>query len=275
VELGRRFGPRLLNYLGRLSGRRKDPRIWITPAASFNAELHFLESISNKDALVFPMQRLAQDQSNWLISRQLGVVRIRWQFAAFNSAPVAMEVEFAEPQQNKQSLLSISRLKLTTLDLPGEVLSLHLASLQLASWQGASSSLFTGSEQAHHAPAELIDQYKARLGQAVCQGIALHDDFRPELAWRPAPPNMAIKAQSALPRTARRPLWLLPEPLPATRRHLTLLRGPERIDVGWWLSADVYAPTQRDYFIARHTNGSRCWVFADAQGEWFIHGYFA
>jgi len=54
-----------------------------------------------------------------------------------------------------------------------------------------------------------------------------------------------------------------------------LLRGPERIDVGWWICADVYAPAQRDYFIARHSNGSLCWVFTDARNEWFIHGYFA
>ncbi len=275
AELGRRFGPRLLDYLGRLTGQRQDPRIFITPAASFNAALHFLESISNKEALAFPMQRLAQDQSNWLISRQLGVVRIRWRFAAFNSVPVAMEVEFAEPQQNKQSLLSISRLKLATLNLPDEVLSLHLTSVQLATWQDASGSLFARSEQAHHAPAELIDQYKARLGQDICQGLTLHDDFRPELAWQFVRPNMQAKAQSAPPRHARRPLWLMSEPLPAPRHHFTLLRGPERIDVGWWISADVHAPAQRDYFIAQHANGSRCWVFADAQGEWFIHGYFS
>jgi hypothetical protein len=71
------------------------------------------------------MQRLAQDQSNWLIGRQLGVIRIRWRFISFNAGAVNMEVEFAQPQQNKQALLSISRLKLETLDLPDEVLSLH------------------------------------------------------------------------------------------------------------------------------------------------------
>jgi len=75
--------------------------------------------------------------------------------------------------------------------------------------------------------------------------------------------------------TVRRPLWLLDAPKATQRRHLTLLRGPERIDVGWWTSANVYAPAQRDYFVARHADGTQCWAFVDANGEWFIHGYFA
>jgi len=279
TELGRRFGPRLLDYLARLSGQRPDPRICITPATSFTAGLHFLESISNKEALAFPMQRLAQDQSNWLISRQLGVIRIGWRFVSFNGIAAGMEVEFARPQQNKQSLLSISRLKLETLDLPDEVLSIELASIRLVAWQAESNFLFAKSEHARQIPVELIDQYKARLGSAACHGIAVHDDHRPEFAWRPKPPNMpnaqARGYRSQQAGISRRPIWILAKPQPTPRHRLTLLRGPERIDVGWWVSTDVHAPARRDYFIARHANGSRCWVFSDEHEEWFVHGYFA
>jgi protein ImuB len=279
AELARRFGPKLLDYLARLSGQRPDPRICITPATSFSAGLHFLESISNKEALAFPMQRLAQDQSNWLISRQLGVIRIGWRFVSFNGDAARMEVEFARPQQNKQSLLSISRLKLETLELPDEVLSIELSSIRLVAWQAESNFLFAKSEQARQAPTELIDQYKARLGNTGCHGIGVHDDHRPEFAWRPKTPNMpnaqVTAHRSQQSQILRRPIWLLEKPQPAPRHHLTLLRGPERIDVGWWVSADVHAPAQRDYFIARHANGSRCWVFSDEHEEWFVHGYFA
>ena len=286
TELGRRFGPRLLDYLDRLSGQRADPRIFITPAVGFTTELNFLQSISNKEALAFPMQRLAQDLSNWLIGRQLGVMRISWRFVSFNSAATSMEVEFAQPQQNKQALLSISRLKLDVLDLPDEVLSLQLSSIRLAPWQAESNLLFARTEHAGHSPAELIDQFKARLGDGVCFGIMAHDDHHPELAWRPTAPNARPsrtqtphlqigRRQSPQGTAVRRPLWLLGTPKPAQRRHLALLRGPERIDIGWWTSASMYDPAQRDYFVARHTDGSQCWVFVDGNGEWFIHGYFA
>jgi len=277
TELGRRFGPKLLDYLDRLTGQRPDPRILIIPTASFATELTFLQSISNKEALAFPMQRLAHDFCNWLIGRQLGAIRIGWRFAPFNSNAVAMEVEFAQPQQNKQALLSISRLKLDVLDLPGEVLSLRLASIRLAPWQAESSSLFDRAELAGHSPTELIDQFKARLGDGVCTSIAANDDHNPELGWRPITPrlhNARTKGLAAMG-TLSRPLWLFDKPKLVLRRHLTLLRGPERIDVGWWTTPNVYEPAHRDYFVARHADGSQCWTFIDRKGEWFIHGYFS
>jgi protein ImuB len=214
-----------------------------------------------------------------LISRQLGVIRIGWRFVSFNGDAAGMEVEFARPQQNKQSLLSISRLKLETLDLPDEVLSIELSSIRLVPWQAESHFLFARSEHAHQAPTELIDQYKARLGGTACYGIAVQGDHRPEFAWRPKPPNMPnaqVKGhRSRQAEILRRPIWLLEQPRPVLRHRFTLLRGPERIDVGWWVSTDVHAPARRDYFIARHRNGSRCWVFSDEHEEWFVHGYFA
>jgi protein ImuB len=275
AELGRRFGPRMLDYLARLSGRRPDPQICVTPIASFTAGLHFLDGIADREALAFPMQRLAQDLGNWLISRQLGVLRIRWRFSACNAANLDTEVEFAEPQQSKQTLLSVSRLKLERLELPGEVLSLQLDSVRLVAWQGESSSLFARAEQSHGSPAELIDRYSARLGPAICQGIAVYDDPRPEFAWRTTMPHMRATCPAEPGRHPKRPLWLLPKPQPVARRQLQLLQGPERIDVGWWVSVNVHAPAPRDYFIARHHNGSRCWAYLDVDGNWFIHGYFA
>jgi protein ImuB len=278
AELGRRFGPKLLDYLDRISGKQPDPRIYVTPTASFSAELNLLQSISSKEALSFPMQRLAQDLGNWLVGRQLGVERIGWHFAPFNSNATTMEVEFASPQQSKQGLLAISRLKLDALELPDEILSIRLVSVRLAAWQPQSSHLFARIEGAGQSPTELVDRFKARLGDDVCTGIMVNDDHRPELAWRTAAPGLRtartkqrMPVQSAL----RRPLELLSTPKPVRRRHLALLRGPERIDAGWWTAADVHAAGHRDYFVARHTNGSQCWVFVDPHGDWFIHGYFS
>ena len=277
AELGRRFGPKLLDYLERLSGQRPDPRILVTPFERFAAELNFLQTISSKEALSFPMQRLARDLNHWLIGRQLGATRLGWRFAPFNSPATTMEVEFAQPQQSSQALLSISRLKLEALELPDEVLSLQLTTIRLAPWHDESRQLFGRSERAGHSPAELIDQFKARLGDGVCSGIRIQDDHRPELAWSAAEPTLGTTARldRRPPGPVRRPLALLRTPKPTRRRQLTLLRGPERIDVGWWTAADVHDAAHRDYFVARHANGSQCWVFVDRDGAWFIHGYFA
>ena len=144
-----------------------------------------------------------------------------------------MEVEFARPQQNKQSLLSISRLKLETLELPDEVLSIELSSIRLVAWQVESNFLFAKSEHAHQAPTELIDQYKARLGNTGCHGITVHDDHRPEFAWRPKTPNMPnaqVKARRLQqPGNTAATHLLLEKPQPAPR-HLTL---PGRSESTW------------------------------------------
>ena len=169
AELGRRFGPKLLDYLDRLSGQRPDPRICITPAASFTAELNFLQSISNKEALAFPMQRLAQDLSNWLIGRQLGVLRINGTSRRSIREQRDGNRIRAAPT-NKQALLSISRLKLDVLDLPDEVLSLRLSSIRLAPWHAETVSCSHEQNMPGHSPTDLIDQFKARLGMVSVPG---------------------------------------------------------------------------------------------------------
>jgi protein ImuB len=53
---------------------------------------------------------------------------------------------------------------------------------------------------------------------------------------------------------------------------LQLLEGPERIETGWWDGADV----ARDYYIARHRDGSRLWIYRErlAPHAWYWHGVF-
>ncbi|MCW5632830.1 MAG: DNA polymerase Y family protein [Rubrivivax sp.] len=93
-----------------------------------------------------------------------------------------------------------------------------------------------------------------------------------------------------------RPVWLLPEPLPLPERHglpllegqpLQLVRGPERIEAGWWDGE----PAARDYFIALAADGSLVWVWrqrlpsaagpggggaaATTDVQWMLQGRFA
>jgi protein ImuB len=52
---------------------------------------------------------------------------------------------------------------------------------------------------------------------------------------------------------------------------LELLRGPERIEGGWWERLDV----ARDYYAARNPAGQRLWIYRRLdQVDWFLHGLF-
>ena len=42
-----------------------------------------------------------------------------------------------------------------------------------------------------------------------------------------------------------------------------LLHGPERIQRSWWQTEATF----RDYYIARHHQGSECWVYREHQGQ--------
>jgi protein ImuB len=63
------------------------------------------------------------------------------------------------------------------------------------------------------------------------------------------------------------------ESKPSLGGVLTLRRGSERIESGWWDGLDV----ARDYFVAENPGGQRFWIFRDLRNEryWYVHGIFA
>lgn len=275
AELGRRFGVEFLDYLKRLEGQRPEPLLTIVPAERFNTSINLLESVSSKHALSFPMQRLTHELSAWLIAHQLGCTRLRWQYTTLGGERARMTVDFAEPQQSAEAVLAITRLKLDSLELPAEVMSISLESLALSGWQTESRTLFHHNRAAAQPPGTLIDQYRARLGNEACHSLHTISDHRPERAWAKRQPG-ARSMTTAQTKGHRRPLWLLREPEPVSRTELTLLTGPERIDSGWW---ETGARARRDYYIAEHSSGAKYWVFEQHgkghERSWHVHGYFA
>ncbi|MBS7455859.1 Y-family DNA polymerase [Coralloluteibacterium stylophorae] len=88
----------------------------------------------------------------------------------------------------------------------------------------------------------------------------------------PHPANDAHGARVHSAPVARRPLWLLPEPVPLRARIVRLVGGSERIESGWWDDADA----RRDYVAADLDTGQRAWLYREAGGEgWMLHGWFA
>ena len=298
AELGQRFGPRLLSFLDRLTGRVPDPRPSIRPVPDFKRVRHLLEPIRDKQALLFPMQRLLDELGHWLVGCQLGAGGLLWRFADHSGqGAVTLPVHFAAAEQSRRVFLNITRLKLDRIELPEDILSIGLEARSLKPWQGESHGLFrflpgpesAGLESSGAQAAELaglLDELCARLGRSACRGISIQDQHAPELAWRPVPPRpgrrsaatsvSSVSFLSELPDpqrevlTSPRPLWLFDPPCPIEHSCITLLRGPERVVTAWWQQS-----VARDYFVARHDNGAQCWVFTDSNERWYLHGYFA
>ncbi len=275
-EVARRFGPTLVDYLGRLTGRLPDPRECIVPTPDFDESLHLLEPIKDKDTVLFPMQRLLGTLEAWLVTHQLGAERLLWTFSTHGEEDrVALPVTFARAQQQKRAFLDIMRLKLEPVELPEEILNVRLEAQRLSPWLGGSRSLFrlldnttAGSIETAES-SELIDQLRARLGERSCSRIVIEDQHTPEAAWRPGKPAERAADITAGPQAVHRPLWLFDPPHPTDIARLEVLKGPERIQSAWWQQA-----IWRDYYVVSLENGARCWAFQDASNQWYLHGYF-
>ena len=123
----------------------------------------------------------------------------------------------------------------------------------------------------------LCDRLAARLGADAVTGLDIRDEHLPEHASVARSPTAAATGAHP-PVAAARPVWLRAAPEPVTECNgrlywdgpLTLLHGPERIESAWWKT-----PARRDYYLARHGDGRRCWLYRDRRtGAWFVHGLF-
>ena len=292
VELGRRFGPELVGYLARLTGRVPDPQVFLQPSAGFDQALHLLEPVKDKATLLSqsgasPMEQLLRALEAWLVSHQLGAEQLIWSFSTHTEEDrVVLPLSFARPQQQQRAFLNIVRLRLAQVELPDDILNVRLEAGRLVSWPGGNQSLFRllpgndgdrngiNDEAGIAGSSELVDQLHARLGRGACARIAVRDQHAPESAWQPVRGPMqgssgARPAASASGPSLSQPLWLFDPPHPADPAQLTLIRGPERIQTAWWQKT-----IWRDYYVASLANGARCWVFVDVRRQWYLHGYF-
>ena len=286
TELCQRFGRELGEHLARLTGQLADPRSGIEPPSRFTRSLHLLDPCTSKQALRFPLKRLCQEFTRWLIAQQLGVSVLRWRLADHSGTSRELEVRITQPTQSAAGLLTLTLLQLERTELPRDVLDIRLISTQLNNWSNQSDSLFpllsSGGSNGKQAPlaTDLIDQIRARLGYDSCSGITRIDDHRPECAWQPndlskAPLKPPALSQNAAPAQQLphgfRPLLILPIPQRVAANRLQLLHGPERIHGGWW-----HRTVKRDYYIAvKQGREGRCWVFVDQKEQWYVHGYFS
>lgn len=160
--------------------------------------------------------------------------------------------------------------------------------------------------------AALLSRLSGRLGPESVLTAALQADPRPEFSTRTTPVVSTTDQPNAqnfhdlleklagpaphkpLPGSPHpRPLRLLPEPLEVSlhwehstqpsshsphraslnfagkRWTLENWTGPERIQTAWWTNHE----SNRDYYFAAATTGSRFWLFRDLlSGRWFLHG---
>lgn len=274
--LARRFGPEAVISLDRLMGRLPDPRRRHVPPPVYDGEIELPVETVAHGLLLQGASRLLAELAGELRRRQAGVQSLDLKFIHRRCEPTHLVLGLAQPAGDIAYLQRVldQRLQRFVMAAPVHRVSLH-AGRFIPRVPDASDIFNDGT-----APADalaLVDDLRARLGEAAVCSLCLVPEHRPEAAWNRIEPGMSSWMQTLPPR----PLWLLEAPRrlavhagrPVYQGALTMLSGPERIETGWWDGGDI----RRDYYAVRTREGVRLWIFRERRGDrcWFLHGVFS
>jgi protein ImuB len=273
----RRFGACRLAELDRALGRRPDPRPAFTPPARFSTLIELPFAAETLTPLQHALARLLEELCGFLRARDGGVQALSLALVHAARAPTPVRLDLARPTRSSAHLLDLCGTRLERVTLPEPVIALRLATGPVLAVEAHTPALLADRVSAAASWPELLERLRSRLGANAVHGLGPVAEHRPEAAWRVVEPG----ARAASVEGRERPLWLLAAARPLDfaggkvlldGRRLELMRGPERIESGWWDGADV----TRDYYVARDPRGARFWIYRERVGarSWFLQGVF-
>ncbi|HEV7984677.1 MAG TPA: DNA polymerase Y family protein [Steroidobacteraceae bacterium] len=285
AAIARRFEPETLLYLQRLCGKVSDPRpAWCLPP-TYRSRCEFGLEVRTSTALLFPLRRLLLEFQGYLRARDCSVQRFTLEFEHYRHPGSRVSIGLSAAGRDAAQFLTLVRERLHSLALPAPVRALRLEALEFTSPTIVQTDLFGNDAQPLQQLQRLLDRLRARLGEDSVQALELAADYRPERGWRFLAPERSLaggangagssgadsSGAGSHSDAPPRPCWLLLEPV-RIEAPTQLLRGPERLESGWWDGEDV----GRDYYLARTGEGSQIWVFHDRRaGHWYLQGLWA
>lgn len=271
ADLARRLSPDTLATIQKIQGSRADPRIPWQPPHRFRQQMDFAQDVERIQGLLFPLQRILSELEEDLRWRQQDTDCLQLVLHHRHQPDTRIEIRTSGPEHRAEAFLNLIRLRFERQPLPAPVASLRCSVKRFLDRHAPTPEDLLGkSRDTNEAWHTLISRLQARLGEKALVRVLPHQDHRPERAWRTAPVTRGHNQPTPAEPLPQRPLWLLPEPQALTETPEAWLDGPERIRAGWWDDQ----PVHRDYYIARLHSGQLAWVFRDARGGCFIHGWF-
>ncbi|MDH4571452.1 hypothetical protein [Salinicola acroporae] len=217
--------------------------------------------------LAFPLKRLLQELSLFLIGQDAGVERFRVTFELEDGPPQTVEVGLLSVHRDADTLLELTRAHLERVCLAGPVMALTLFAPRLSDYAPTRRELLEGPARQAQAWAALHQRLVARLGESALRPLVEHREYRPEKAVLSGLGPRARDASAGPPR----PGWLVPAPQRCDGDVVQLLAGPERIESGWWDGDDI----RRDYYLAQWVDGRHAWIWCEPGRQgWYLHGWF-
>ena len=279
----RRTDKTVLQALDAAYGQAPELFDWVVAPLEFAGRIELMERIEHAQAVLFVARRLIEQLCGWLAARQRAATRLVFRLGHERGrhARPATELELAlgAPTWDGAHLLRLLVERVHNLELPAPVITVDLHVSDTQAKAPVPDSLFPDPGGSPADRQRLIEVLVARLGRENILQPSPIADHRPEIANRWIPIDER-PASAACVQGAERPFWLLAHPVPLlVKQHrpfygspLHVIRGPERIEDGWWAGLAV-----RDYYVAQAKDGTRYWLYQERGGEtgWFLHGLFA
>lgn len=282
--LTRRLGKDLLSLLDRATGKAPDPQRPYIPPPRFRSRVLLPAEADNIEALLFAMFRMVTELGGMLLGCGGGVQELsiqlihrQQQINRTSKNVTHIDLKLAALNRDPSHLMAVLRERLERVTLEAPVIEIVMVADTVLPLGSHAQDLFTKQGESEQNWQSLLERLRARLGEDAVYGLRQVAEHRPEYAWQDA----VVGSSSAVIKFGKRPLWLLPEPMPldCVNKDLPYFRGPlqidsdhERIESGWWDGNDI----ARDYFVAQNPRGLQLWVFRELRGQhrWFLHGIF-
>ncbi|MYM73543.1 DNA polymerase Y family protein, partial [Duganella sp. FT134W] len=281
----RRTGKPLLAALDHAYGDAQALHQWMAIPATFAAHVETFGRIEHAEALLVGATALILQMTGWLTARQLAVITftllLEHERGRAAVPPTLLEIMLAEPAWKEAHLLRLLKERLAKLELQAPVIGLALHAGQLQPMLPPNAQLFP---EPGGSPADfkrLLELLSARLGPDNVLTPLDTPDHRPEQcnSWGPA--TRSMKPAADADELLERPCWVLQQPIalrvrderPFYMSPLRLIRGPERLEAGWWDDQAV----GRDYYVAQGTDAACYWIYLERSQDarWFLHGMYA
>lgn len=281
--LQRRTHKTVLQALDAAYGQAPELLEWIQAPPEFSGRIELMERVEHAQAVQFVAHRLIEQLCGWLAAHQRAVTRVilllEHERGRHARAPTPLELALGAPTWESGHLLRLLQERLHNLQLAAPIVAVALQATDTETMSPVCTDLFPDPGGTPADRQRLLELLVARLGRDNVLHPNPIADHRPEIANRWSAVDQ-VATRVPCKDDAERPFWLLDTPIALPlRQHrpfygspLRILRGPERIEDGWWNGLAV-----RDYFIAQASDGTRYWLYQErgAHSGWFLHGLFA
>jgi len=274
--LSERFDSDLISNLEILLNKKQQILYKFKPSKTFHDEIQYINGLTNKESLIFPMKSLLKSLNEYLIAIHCRCSQIIWEFTTPLNVNITMKIKLSRSKNDWSELLNLSRIKLDNINLPKVVEKVSLYCADLIEDKKINNEIFNDNKNKSQYKGNLVDSIVAKVGEKALFTLLTKNEHIPEKAGSIKKFDMKQFFEQQTTENTR-PLWLLKTPNPIKflngklyfKSPITILSGPERINDNWWENNQ-----QLDYYIARDEEGTNYWIYKSGV-KWFIHGIFS